>query len=191
MKKIMLVDDDEQITAVFGELLGMESFQVTAVNDSSKAHETAVSFSPDMFLLDVMMPEPNGFELCRILRADQQFMFTPIFLVTALDDDDSRIVAYGAGATDYITKPFPLNELVEKLRKFDGYIPSSAAHEIFRMKVPKRPKHKDIFFKIKRAIQGKLNFPDFFNQQMRNLWVLLLALIIIFWLLIKFLPPIR
>ncbi len=118
MTKIMIVDDDPQVTLLLGKLLTMEGYQVVAVNDSSQAHETALSEIPDLFLLDLMMPEPDGFKLCRILRADSHFIFTPIIIVTALDDGDSRVVAFGAGANDYITKPFHASDLVERIRKF-------------------------------------------------------------------------
>jgi DNA-binding response OmpR family regulator len=117
MTRIMIVDDDAQITVLLGKLLGMEGYETTAVNDSSKAHDVANSIKPDLFLLDLMMPDPDGFKLCRILRADPHFIFTPIIIVTALDDNDSRIVAYGAGANDYITKPFHSNELVQRIKK--------------------------------------------------------------------------
>jgi DNA-binding response OmpR family regulator len=117
MTKIMIVDDDTQVTVLLGKLLSMEGYQITAVNESSKAHELATSVKPDLFLLDLMMPDPDGFKLCRILRADPHFIFTPIIIVTALDDNDSRVVAFGAGANDYITKPFHANELVQRIRK--------------------------------------------------------------------------
>jgi DNA-binding response OmpR family regulator len=117
MPKIMIVDDDVQVTVLLGKLLAMEGFQTTAVNESSKAHEMANSVNPDLFLLDLMMPDPDGFKLCRMLRADPHFVFTPIIIVTALDDNDSRIVAFGAGANDYITKPFHASELVQRIRK--------------------------------------------------------------------------
>lgn len=117
MTKILIVDDDTQITVLLGKLLTMEGFETTAVNDSSKAHETATLIKPDLILLDLMMPDPDGFKVCRLLRADPHFMFTPIIIVTALDDNDSRIVAFGAGANDFITKPFHSRELVERIRK--------------------------------------------------------------------------
>jgi DNA-binding response OmpR family regulator len=117
MTKIMIVDDDTQVTVLLGKLLSMEGYQTTAINDSSKALETALTVSPDLFLLDLMMPDPDGFKLCRILRADPHFIFTPIIIVTALDDNDSRVVAFGAGANDYITKPFHASELVERIKK--------------------------------------------------------------------------
>jgi DNA-binding response OmpR family regulator len=117
MTKILIVDDDVQVTTLLGKLLDMEGFETTSENDSSKAHETAHTVKPDVILLDLMMPDPDGFKVCRILRADPHFMFTPIIIVTALDDNDSRIVAFGAGANDFITKPFRSTELVERIRK--------------------------------------------------------------------------
>lgn len=117
MSKIMIVDDDTQVTVLLGKLLSMEGYQITAVNESSKALDMALTVSPDLFLLDLMMPDPDGFKLCRMLRADSHFIFTPIIIVTALDDNDSRVVAFGAGANDYITKPFHASELVERIRK--------------------------------------------------------------------------
>jgi DNA-binding response OmpR family regulator len=66
---------------------------------------------PDAFVIDLMMPEIDGFQLCRMLRADQLFRRTPIIIVTALTDLDSKIVALGAGANDYLTKPFRLDDL--------------------------------------------------------------------------------
>jgi DNA-binding response OmpR family regulator len=117
MTKIMIVDDDEQVTVLLGKLLTMEGYEITAINESSEAHQAALSAKPDLFLLDLMMPDPDGFKLCRILRADPHFIFTPIIIVTALDDNDSRVVAFGAGANDYITKPFHTSDLVERIRK--------------------------------------------------------------------------
>ena len=117
MTKIMLVDDDTQVTTLLGSLLPMEGYQVMSENDSSKAYEVALSFKPDLFLLDVMMPNPDGFKLCRMFRADPNFFFTPIIIVTALDDDDSRFFAFHCGANDYMTKPFHTSDLVELIRK--------------------------------------------------------------------------
>jgi DNA-binding response OmpR family regulator len=117
MTKVLIVDDDVQVTTLLGKLLTYEGYQTITVNDSSKAHEMASSTRPDLILLDLMMPDPDGFKVCRTLRADPHFMFTPIIIVTALDDNDSRVVAFGAGANDYITKPFHSNELVQRIEK--------------------------------------------------------------------------
>jgi DNA-binding response OmpR family regulator len=117
MTKILIVDDDEQVTVLLGKLLGMDGYQIATVNDSSKAHEIALSVNPDVFLLDLMMPDPDGFKICGILRADPHFLSTPIIIATALDDDDSRMAAFGAGAIDDIIKPFHSSELVQRIEK--------------------------------------------------------------------------
>jgi DNA-binding response OmpR family regulator len=116
MPKILVVDDDKQITIFLEKILITEGYQVTSVNESSKAVQAAESANPDLFILDLMMPEPNGFELCRALRASQSFANTPIVIITAMDDSDSRAIATVAGANDYITKPFRPDDLVRTIK---------------------------------------------------------------------------
>src|SRR6266498_4150073 len=115
MAKIMVVEDDKQASLFLAEILAMEGHTPIVVNESSKAMAMAEATVPDGFLLDRMMPEPDGFKLCRMLRANPRFITTPIIIVTALDDTDSRIVAFGAGANDYLVKPFRMQQLTEKV----------------------------------------------------------------------------
>lgn len=112
--KIMVVDDDEDFTNLYKQTLEMAGFEAIVENQSSKAMEVAHTEKPDLFLLDLMMPAPDGFKLCRMIRADAKLKRTPIIIVTALTDLDSKLVAMGAGANDYLTKPFHINDL--KLR---------------------------------------------------------------------------
>lgn len=93
----------------------MVGFEAVSENQSSKAIQMAYSEKPDVFVLDLMMPEPDGFQLCRLLRADPNFQRTPIIIVTALTDLDSKLVAMGAGADDYLTKPFHIEELKSRI----------------------------------------------------------------------------
>jgi DNA-binding response OmpR family regulator len=116
MTKIMIVDDDIETTSILETLLKMEGYEPFSVNDSTIATQQASLVHPDMFLLDLMMPVIDGFKLCRLLRVDREFAHTPIIIITALADNDSRIVAYGAGANDYITKPYLPNDLVSKIK---------------------------------------------------------------------------
>ena len=111
----MVVEDDIQASTFLAEVLTVAGFVPIVVNESTKAMSMANATLPDAFLLDLMMPEPDGFRLCRMLRANPNFVATPIIIVTALDDTDSRIVAFGAGANDYIVKPFHINDLSSKL----------------------------------------------------------------------------
>jgi len=114
MAKIMVVDDDKEFTTLYREFLTMVGFETVSENQSSKAMDLANAVRPDLFILDLMMPEPDGFKLCRMLRANMNFVRTPIIIVTALNDEDSKVVALGAGANDYLTKPFHIDQL--KLR---------------------------------------------------------------------------
>ena len=116
MKKIMVVDDDKDATALFEEVLKAEGYASVLLNQSAMALQVAKVEKPDLFILDLMMPEPDGFKLCRILRKEIEFKHTPIIIVTALNDTDSRIVAIGAGANDYLTKPFRLDELYASIK---------------------------------------------------------------------------
>ena len=115
MPKIMVVDDDEDFTALYKQTLEMSGFDAVVENLSSAAIEVAHSEKPDAFVLDLMMPAPDGFQLCRLLRADSNFRRTPIIIVTALTDLDSKMVAMGAGANDYLTKPFHAKDLKSRI----------------------------------------------------------------------------
>jgi len=114
--RVMIVEDDDAASMFMAEILEMEGYEAIVVNESSKALEIASSTLPHAFLLDLMMPPPDGFKLCRMLRAESVFRHTPILIVTALDDTDSRIVAIGAGANDYLVKPFHIKELTLKVK---------------------------------------------------------------------------
>ncbi len=113
MIKILIVDDDVQVTTLLRKYLSPKKFEVAAINQSSKAIQMADLMRPDLFILDLMMPPPDGFELCRILRADPGFVRTPILLITAMDISNSNAASFGAN--DYLTKPFDLDELVTRI----------------------------------------------------------------------------
>ena len=117
MPRIMVVDDEVEATTLYREVLTMEGFEAIIENQSSKAMLVANSTNPDLFILDLMMPEPDGFKLCRMLRTDPRYKRTPILIITALDNTDSKIVAMGAGANDYLTKPFRIHDLSTRIRK--------------------------------------------------------------------------
>ena len=117
MAKIIVVDDDKAATALFEQVLLMNGYEVITLNESSKTFEIANAVHPDLFILDLMMPQPDGFKLCRMLRTDPAYKRTPILIVTALNDTDSRLVAIGAGANDYLVKPFHIRELFDRIEK--------------------------------------------------------------------------
>ena len=118
--RILVVEDDVAASMFIAEVLKMEGYEAIVVNDSSRAMEAASSTTPQCILLDLMMPPPDGFKLCRMFRADPTFRRTPILIVTALDDTDSKIVAIGAGANDYLVKPFRIEDLTSKIKELLG-----------------------------------------------------------------------
>lgn len=113
MIKIMIVDDDPQVTTLLKKYLSAKNFEVLAINESSKALSTARLITPDLFILDLMMPPPDGFALCTQLRADPKFAQTPILIITAMDISNSKATAFGAN--DYLAKPFNLDEVVTRV----------------------------------------------------------------------------
>ena len=120
MAKILIVDDDEQATTLLEKVLAIKGHQATSLNDSAETIQVATSTSPDLILLDLMMPEPNGFEVCKMLRADPNLSQIPIVIITAMDDNESKETAYAAGANDYLTKPFRIDALAEAIESLIG-----------------------------------------------------------------------
>lgn len=115
MPKILIVDDDITITELIKALVRMAGHEPTAVNNSLQAMEIANTVKPDLITLDLMMPGLTGFELCRLLHEDPQYANTPIVIVSAKDDPESKEEAIRAGAREYITKPFGADEFIEKI----------------------------------------------------------------------------
>jgi adenylate cyclase len=118
MTKILIVDDDEKVTTLLGRYLSSLGYQITAINQSSKAMSLADQLRPDLFILDIMMPPPDGFTLTSMLRDDVKFARTPILIITALDNSNSRATTLGANG--YLAKPFNLDELAAKITELVG-----------------------------------------------------------------------
>lgn len=116
MSKILVVDDDVTMTSLMKALMSMEGHQPTTVNESTRAIEIAATLKPDLITLDLMMPELTGFELCELLHHDPRFASIPILIVSARDDSESKEKAKAAGARDYLTKPFGVDQLLEKIK---------------------------------------------------------------------------
>ena len=124
MAKILVVDDDIHATTLFDTLLTAKGYDAIIVNDSSTAVDVAKSTGlnsaksklPDLIILDLMMPEPNGFEVCKILRADSNFTEIPIVIFTAMGDRESKEAAFEAGANEFLTKPFRVEDLMNRIR---------------------------------------------------------------------------
>ena len=111
--KILIVEDDRNLLATLRYNLLKESYDVITAVDGTKAVEIARSEKPALIILDVMLPELNGFEVCRILRKE---MTAPILMLTAKTEEIDKIVGLEIGADDYMTKPFSMRELLARLK---------------------------------------------------------------------------
>nr|WP_323778498.1 response regulator transcription factor [Amylibacter sp.] len=111
--KILVVDDDPQIREIVTIALERAGYSVITAADAKLALIHAGRENPDLIVLDVGLPEMDGFEVCRRLRATSQ---VPILFLTALDDEVDRVVGLELGADDYVTKPFSPRELVARIR---------------------------------------------------------------------------
>ncbi|MBN1886936.1 MAG: response regulator [Thermoflexales bacterium] len=108
---ILIVDDDDDARELVAMLLQREEYHLVLAGDGQEALDKAEQLTPDLILLDVMMPIMSGFEACRRLRANPLLEHVPIILITALGDRPSRLEGLEAGADDFITKPFDKSEL--------------------------------------------------------------------------------
>lgn len=118
MAKILIVDDDEKVTTLLSRYLTSLGYDVIVTNHSARAIALAEQTRPDLFILDIMMPPPDGFVLTGMLRDDVKFARTPILIITALDNSNSRATTLGANG--YLAKPFNLDELSAKITELIG-----------------------------------------------------------------------
>jgi len=112
-ESILIVEDEPALRDTLSYNLKKDGFAVEAVGDGRAALESARRLKPDLIVLDLMLPEIDGFEVCRILR---QEMITPILMLTARDDEIDRVVGLEVGADDYLTKPFSMRELMARVK---------------------------------------------------------------------------
>ena len=113
---ILVVDDQARSQMTLASLLEPEGYRVAFASTGPEALTQMRLLAPDLVLLDVMMPEMDGFEVCRHLRADPDLALIPVIMVTALDDRDSLLQGIEAGADDFISKPFNRAELRARIR---------------------------------------------------------------------------
>ena len=114
--KILCVDDEPDILEILKYNLSNEGYNVSTAADGKSAIEMAYNISPNLIIMDVMMPNMDGIEACEKLRSDDKFNETIIMFLTARGEDYSHVAAYDAGADDYVTKPVKPKVLVSKVR---------------------------------------------------------------------------
>ncbi len=113
MSKILIVEDENAIAELERDYLELSGFEVEVANDGQTGLDKSLSEDYDLIILDLMLPEVDGFEICRQVRAEKN---TPIIMVSAKKDDIDKIRGLGLGADDYMTKPFSPSELVARVK---------------------------------------------------------------------------
>lgn len=114
--KILCVDDEPDILEILKYNLSNEGYNISTAADGKSAIEMAYNISPNLIIMDVMMPNMDGIEACEKLRSDDKFNDTIIMFLTARGEDYSHVAAYDAGADDYVTKPVKPKVLVSKVK---------------------------------------------------------------------------
>ncbi len=112
-EKILVVEDEPSLQETLIYNLEKQGYSVEAAGDGRAAIEAARRIAPDLIVLDIMLPELDGFEVCKILRKE---MTVPILMLTARDNEIDRVVGLEVGADDYLTKPFSMRELMARVK---------------------------------------------------------------------------
>ncbi|MBT9158120.1 MAG: Transcriptional regulatory protein WalR [Firmicutes bacterium] len=113
MARILLVDDEQALVKGLKYSLEREGFEVVVAENGRQALKSADEVQPDLVVLDLMLPEIDGMEVCRLLRAKST---VPIIMLTARDEDVAKVLGLERGADDYVTKPFNTGELIARIR---------------------------------------------------------------------------
>lgn len=133
-EKILIIEDDRDIAELIHYNLEKENFRVQVAHNGQKALDSVRRNQPDLILLDLMLPELDGLEVCKILKRDSRTSRIPIIMLTAKSAESDKIVGLELGADDYITKPFSPKELLARVKAlFRRVNPESKSVEIIKI----------------------------------------------------------
>ncbi len=119
-KKILLVDDEPDIVTTLEMFLKGTGFEVVTAADGARGYELAKTVSPDLIILDLMLPKMDGYKVCRMLKFDDKYRKIPIILFSARAQDTDIKLGKDVGAEAYLTKPLDADELLAKIKELLG-----------------------------------------------------------------------
>jgi DNA-binding response OmpR family regulator len=119
-KKILVVDDEPDLVSTLKMRLEAAGFEVITADNGTLGYERAKADSPDLIILDLMLPGMDGFQICRLLKFDQQYKGIPVIMLTAQGQKEDREWGQKVGADCYITKPFDAKALLDKIKELLG-----------------------------------------------------------------------
>ena len=117
-KKILVVDDEVDLVETVRFPLEMKGFDVLVSYNGEDALSQARKEKPDLIILDLMLPKLDGYKVCRLLKFDERYKHIPILMLTAKTQEKDKILGKETGADEYITKPFEMDDLMEKVKKY-------------------------------------------------------------------------
>ena len=117
-KKILVVDDEVDLVETIRFPLEMEGFHVLVSYNGEDALNQARKENPDLILLDIMLPKLDGYKVCRLLKFDERYKHIPILMLTAKTQVKDKQTGMETGADEYITKPFDIDQLMEKVKAY-------------------------------------------------------------------------
>lgn len=160
MSRIMIIDDLKENLGLLDKTLSKQGYDIRVFNNPMIALKAIANSRPDLILLDINMPQMNGFEVCIEIKKDNKAKSIPIIFLTAQDDKESKIKAFNYGGVDYITKPFIMEELCARV---ETHIKISSLqrelqemNEILEEKVKLRTKELENELQIRRETEKKL-----------------------------------
>jgi len=115
-KKILVVDDEPDLVETIRFPLEMEGYQVLVAQNGEEGLNQAKRESPDLIILDLMLPKLDGYKVCRLLKFDEKYKHIPILMLTAKAQEKDKLLGKETGADDYMTKPFDIDKLIEKVK---------------------------------------------------------------------------
>jgi len=117
-RKILVVDDEVDLVKTIQFSLELEGYKVLVSYNGEDALSQARKEHPDLILLDIMLPKLDGYKVCRLLKFDEQYKHIPILMMTAKTQEKDKLMGKETGADEYITKPFDMEGLLEKVKKY-------------------------------------------------------------------------
>jgi DNA-binding response OmpR family regulator len=117
-KKILIVDDEVDLVETVRFPLELEGFDVLVSYNGEDALNQARKENPDLIILDLMLPKLDGYKVCRLLKFDEKYKHIPILMLTAKTQEKDKILGKETGADEYITKPFEMDYLMEKVKAY-------------------------------------------------------------------------
>lgn len=120
MKKILIADDEADIVEILQFVLESNGYKCITAFDGEEGLKCAKEENPDLIILDVMMPKINGYKVCRLLKFDAKYKDIPVLMITARSREEDKEIGEETGADEYITKPFRVDEVLQKVKRYLG-----------------------------------------------------------------------